>query len=92
MMRGVPDHGSAHSATHHDVRGVALRLHDRVCYCRCGDGGLTLARIVQLAPEIVVFEPDARRYVHILVSRQLVIVEESTIEREVREALRGIGF
>jgi hypothetical protein len=47
---------------------------------------------VQLVPDIVVFERDARRYVRILDSHQVVIVEDSAIECEVRKALHGIGL
>ena len=52
---------------------------------------MTLAYAVQLDPYFIVLEPDARRYTRIFDSRQLVIVDDSETELEVRRALRGIG-
>jgi len=79
-----------------DIRGVAIKRGDRVAYCRCNDGGLTLAWVLQLDPYLLVLEPDAHpdapRYTRISDSRQLVIVDNAPVESEVQRALRGIGL
>src|SRR5262245_2387201 len=98
---------------HNDLLGNALRMNDRVVYCRCGVDrhggeellappdrardagdstgvGLTVGYVMTLDP-LIVWLADTNRYVRVAESQQLVIVDESATEREVRRALRGVG-
>ena len=50
-MRGIPDRGP-----YHDVRGVAIKRFDRVCFCR--EEALVLAYVAQVSPYMILLEPD----------------------------------
>lgn len=90
-MRGVPDHGPQLPAPPHDVLGNAIRLHDRIAYCRCHEGCFVLAYVVSLDP-LAVFEPDFNRTIYIYDSRRIAVLDYTPAEREVRNALRGVGL
>ena len=77
------------TVAHYDVLGIAIRIGDRIAYCRCPDEYTAIAYVTALEPFLTVHEPDARQTTVILDTKRVVVLGYQSIEREVWRALRG---